>query len=309
MNVPRRISIFACLITLLMSGCQKDEILTVNQMVDILFDIYRFDATVQNISRHVDNETHVKYYNGIFVKHHTDKAHFDKSLEWYANHPEQWRLVHEKLELKGKDFEMQIQNGQLPELKARGIEMSNIDTMDFWISKENMYWYKDNNAQIDSDRISQVLDGRKYFVGARKIELTLRMRCEADSDVTVNTMLIVQYIKDKSKDTFQVKTLADNRWRKYYLSTGMLNKGISNVTVILADDNALSKMSSIEYENVHLSYIFPKDAEHIDEAEQRIFNRQKTNKRNRQNKSNTKRVENGEKNSSEQDKYSTLPLL
>ena len=306
-HCPRATPLFLILL-LTLTACRQDSILSIDQMAEVLFDIYRFDATIVQVNSYINDTDKARYYNGIFAKHHTDKAEFDRSLEWYARHPEQWRLVHKKLETKGQDFLDQINSGQLPELKARGIELSNIDTLDYWLSMPNMYWYRDGNEEIDSSRIHQELKGRKYFIGAQKIELTFRMRCASQDSVTVHTNMIINCLNNKKSDTIHVQAPADNRWHIYHLATGKGKKGITDVIVTIADSTAVNLLSSIEYEDMRLMYIYVRDGEHIDEADQRILNRMQSNKRIRQYQFNDKRDGNGQKNSSQLDKYPELPV-
>lgn len=298
------------LLLALLSGCAKsEEVLSVDRMVDLLFDIYRFEATTTQSAEYIADTTRVKYYNGIFAKHHITKEQYDRSLDYYASNPERWRLVYQKLRSKSELYLEQIQNGQLEELREHGIAQAMIDTVNYWLSKEEMYWYRDDNAAIDYDRLRQHLEGRKYFTGASKVELTFRMRCLSDSADTVRTSMIVRYPKTRQRDTLSVQAPADNKWRLYRLSTGTPRRDIFSVTVTLADSLDTRNLKAIEYEDVRLGYIYSKGEKHVNENDLHIFNRMRDSKRDRQYDFNSKRDKDGKKNSGEQSHDRFLPAL
>ena len=111
--------LLACALTLLV-GCKgNNDVLSVAEMSDVLFDIYRFEGTAAQIGRTMSHEEKVSYYDAIFAKHHTTKQQYDNSLKWYAEHPVEWRMVYHNLEARGKKYADQLKNDELPEMKKR----------------------------------------------------------------------------------------------------------------------------------------------------------------------------------------------
>ena len=89
----RRSILFACLICLL-SGCAKNEPhMSPSRMAPILADLHVADAysSIVRDSLHPNGEKNYDSLAGwtaeIFRKHSISREDFNKSMDWYRNHP------------------------------------------------------------------------------------------------------------------------------------------------------------------------------------------------------------------------------
>lgn len=120
--------------------------------------------------------------------------------------------------------------------------------------------------------------------------------------------MTIGYADGSKNDTLSIKAQADGKWHRYRLSTGTVKKEISRISVQIAHEESVKRLSSIEYEDVCINYIYPKNGKHIDIADERIFNGKMNNRRRRQFNLLKKRRGDDEKDSHELDKYPQLPI-
>lgn len=260
--VLKILSLFVALT--LLTACNSKPPLSVNQMVNLLFDIYRFDATLSQLDYPISENQKIQYYNSIFAKHNTTKEEYDEALKWYAAHPAEWTMVYDRLEQKGIEYAELVQNRELPELKNRKQTIQTTDTFDMWTSRENMYWYDDLVCDIDTQRIASTRDGSRYFVGTQRLELTCRMRGVSKEGIeNVHTQIVLHYMR-RDCDTFAVDVPCDSLWHRVRISTGRLKGNVSQLDLKVIDKSMLPKLSSFEYENLTLLNIYDKRKEHVE---------------------------------------------
>lgn len=67
------------------------------QMVDIMTDIHLVEGARSGTLLLGDTNTLPDYYAHIYQKHHVTEAEFKTSFNWYAEHPEELKVVYEKV--------------------------------------------------------------------------------------------------------------------------------------------------------------------------------------------------------------------
>ncbi len=248
---------------LLLVGCDRPPI-SQEKMEDILFDIYRTDAYIAMEDISMTPEKRVKLYDSVFEKHGITKQQFDEALDWYAHHTSDWKLIHNNLVTRSEEYQKRVENYEFtPE--AKPVVQDSIDTFDLWAPKSCWKWVE-ANGNFDRSQSDFTLDDRKYFVGAKSLIFTMKMRCWnniGESDVT--TMMVLKYSKG-ANDTLRYKARADSVERIYTLTKRVPEStSVSMVRVQVID--TVGTLQGIVVNDAHLYYTYNKHGKSIREIE------------------------------------------
>ncbi len=94
-----------------------DKILTREQIVEILADLYMLEAFLQEY-QYIERESRdsvMYFYAGIFTHHGVDPADFEEALDCYLLDGREMERIHEKLLSRLSLMESEAQSGQGPQ--------------------------------------------------------------------------------------------------------------------------------------------------------------------------------------------------
>lgn len=263
--MSKRVLYIALVLALMaLCGC-RERVLNRRDMADVLFDIYLTQATIQTVDRSMDYEDQAKYYDSVFAKHGITKAEFDHSLEWYADNPREWQLVYDDVMGRTEEFGERVENFEFVPAD-RDMRSDTIDTLDMWLPQRHWEWARAEGKDFEWDHVSQDLPERRYFVGALRMELSVRLRfCSPDSvePVKVRTMMVVHYSKKVEPDTSVREVPADSVLRRYTYRRPTLGRNVSRVEVMLLDSAAAGAVTRVYVDSVQLRYIYSNRGQYI----------------------------------------------
>ena len=75
-----------------------EDILNRDKFIEILVDVHVTDAMLTNqqlYDRKYAKDSTKSYYNWIYIKHKVNKEDFDKTMEFYTNHPELFNKLYD----------------------------------------------------------------------------------------------------------------------------------------------------------------------------------------------------------------------
>lgn len=262
--MKRRIEILLLIFSaLLLAGCDRPPIRQ-EKMEDILFDVYRTDAyiAVENVS--MSPEMRVKLYDSVFEKHGITKQEFDEALDWYAHHTKEWKLIHNNLVTRSEEYQKRVESYEFTP-KAKPIVQDSIDTFDLWAPRNKWKWVVED-GEIDRVQTDFTLDDRNYFVGAKSLIFTMKMRCWGDDGKdSVTTMMVLRYSKG-ADDTLRYKAPADSVERIYTL-TKRIPTTTSVSMVRVQEIDTVGTLQGVVVSNAHLYYTYNKHKKSIREVE------------------------------------------
>ena len=245
-------------------------------MEDILFDIYRTDASLNVMHRTLSAEEKVKYYDSIFKKHNITKEEFEEALDWYAHHTKEWQLIHHNLIERTEEFATRVEDYEFTPDEKPGAR-STIDTFDLWCPKVSWKW-REGDGKLDREQIDFVLDNRKFFIGARSIHFGMHMRCwTSDSTDHVTTMMVITYSKGKN-DTLSYVAPADSVERNYRFVMDVKNRSVSTLSVSLMD--TVDNLKGVNVDKVYLKYSYDNTKKSIDRPFQQVLRKMRDELRN-----------------------------
>ena len=113
--IEKRIKIIGLFILMINFGCGSqgaktpDGILTKEQMIPIMVDTQIAEAalSVKNIHGDSAKQYAADYYNFIYIRHKVKKEVFEKSLDYYIQHPKELDAIYSEVitELSKKEAE------------------------------------------------------------------------------------------------------------------------------------------------------------------------------------------------------------
>lgn len=133
----------------LLAGCHPHNILSRRQMISVLTDLHKAEATISAAGYSYGHEEAVgKCYYVVLEKHGITQAQFDSSLVWYTKHPERFDKIYPKvvarLESDLKKWEEEhptmvekAPSRQLPDLDRLLYQMRHGLLLDYWDIGEN----------------------------------------------------------------------------------------------------------------------------------------------------------------------------
>jgi len=114
LNASKYIIIFA----LLLSGCidrkavLPDGYISQGQMVEIMTDIHLVEGARSGTLLLGDTNALPDYYARIYQKHHVTEDNFKQSFAWYAQNPEELKIVYEKVLVNLSKLEEEVKMKQ-----------------------------------------------------------------------------------------------------------------------------------------------------------------------------------------------------
>lgn len=116
--MEKRLRLVILFILLISTGCWNKEkkapegILSKEQMIPVLVDIQLAEAALVIKNFHGDSAKQyaADYYNFIYIRHQVTKEEFEKSLNYYIEHPKQLDQIYSEViaELSKKEAEEEM---------------------------------------------------------------------------------------------------------------------------------------------------------------------------------------------------------
>ena len=113
----RKHSLIVIVVSILMlSGCRPKGILSSRQMRNVIIDLHKTEALMDEsgLSRY-NSEVRSVYYAQVLEKHGITQSQFDSSLVWYTAHPQLFDKIYPKV-LKSLEEEQETFREAHPEL-------------------------------------------------------------------------------------------------------------------------------------------------------------------------------------------------
>lgn len=154
--------------------------LPVDKCVDIIFEMHRADAiiSIKGFNDKNLNNDSLSYYNEVFVKEGVTRQEFIETIEWYVNHPDQYRDLYTKVINKVAQYE--------EDEKVRWEVAAQKDTNDIWNQKADWHIPLDGEKNPISYEIEETRQGT-YTLSA---DITYY---EDDQTDNPRTTLILEY--------------------------------------------------------------------------------------------------------------------
>jgi len=272
----RRIEILTLLVVALSMTCCNRAPIDSEKMEDILFDIYRTDATVNVMHRNMSAEERVKYYDSIFEKHGVTKEEFDEALDWYAHHSKEWQLIHHNLIERTETFAARVEDYEFTPNEKPGVQTT-IDTMDLWCPRGRWSWHE-GDGDLDRRQVDFDLDNRKFFIGAMSIHFGMHMRCwTGDTTDSVTTTMVIAYTKGDN-DTLRYVAPADSVERIYCFTKVLKERTVSTLSVHLMD--TVDNLKCVDVSRVYLKYPYDNTKKSMDRVYKQVLRDMKNELRN-----------------------------
>lgn len=269
------------MLVLTLCSCNR-EVLNQEKMIDVLLDIHRTEACFSIAHRRANADEQAQYYNYIFEKHGITKEQFEASLQWYAEHPREWRMLYDELSKKSEEYVQRVENYEFTPDMRRDVRDS-IDTFDFWYNDSRLRLYKVTNERYIQSDFEADWDGRDHFVGTRELRLVGQMRFYSKDTADVTTKMIVHLSKQKKPDTLKLVMPADSILRNYSIPFKVKDKNITKVEVSLLD--SLEALDYVEISGVRMLNVYDKYGKHFGESiKNRIYIRRRDKELERNNR-------------------------
>ena len=100
--MKRKRHIFLCTLylvtlSLCLPGCRPKGILHSWEMRELLIDLHKTEAALQQAGYKFSDPERIGYYAVVLEKHGTTQAEFDSSLVWYTAHPQLFDKIYPKV--------------------------------------------------------------------------------------------------------------------------------------------------------------------------------------------------------------------
>lgn len=236
------------------SGCVR-RVLSQKDMTDVLFDVHLAEATIKIVNPRYECIEYQEYYNSVFEKHGITKADFDRSLEWYAHHPEKLSIIYDSLKVRADEFQKRVEAYEFhPDEKPTHAD--SIGTFDLW------HWQREQRLEatarraISLDSLHFEINDTDYFARANEIDFHLRMRALSADTAEYCTRLIFCY-NDSLADTLSHRSFADTLTRRFHFYKLLPDTvDVQRMKIELID--FVGSISRVEIDSVELIRVFNK---------------------------------------------------
>ena len=242
------------LFCLLFIACDRrpSDVMDKQQMADVLTDVHITESAVELSQKKISKMPKHLYSNSVFEKHGITKEDFDRSVEWYALHPEKYievyDIVENRLDSLAKDIENYVYH---PDEKPTFLD--SIDSLNIWDKRPCLTYSAVRRSAFDSNDLEFYCSNVNLECGDH-YRLTLRMRAYDPDTVRRLLYLVVKKEEDKC-DTLSCGIRTDSVLRRYSLTIRLSDTVCpQSLTAVLID--SLEKVSSLEVDSVHLYRVY-----------------------------------------------------
>ncbi len=259
------LSVFSIISIACNSGDAPEGIIPKDEFIEILTEVHIADAVLTEkglYDRKLKDSTK-SYYNYIFVKHHINRATFDKSLQYYGKNTEEFQQMYNKViaNLKQKSAQFKIKKSIF---NIPAIVLAELKEQDKLINdkKETQLWTLKRSWSLPEDgKLNTIKFERKLAPVQAEYVLSAKYLIYKDDSTQGLTMLIYLYYKDGSHNTFQNKSFVkDEKWHKYTLkAVTHKNKTPDRIVCKMTDHRPGTKSKHLEIRNISLLRILKKN--------------------------------------------------
>lgn len=125
------------LLGLVMVGCRPRGVLSTSKMREVLFDLHKTEAILQQCGYNYGHDEAVaKYYYVVLEKHGVTKAQFDSSLVWYTDHPDFGNILYPRVvsrveaEVEELEHRVELRNAANGEPVGETVPTASVDVPD-----------------------------------------------------------------------------------------------------------------------------------------------------------------------------------
>ena len=225
------------LLFVLLSSCsiKPSGVLSQRQMVDVLFDIHKADATISVTSPYRTAADNREYYNRVFAKWNVTKENFDRSLEWYATRPDDLLDIYDSVRVRADNLQLRVEAYEFHP-KDKPTLIDSLDEFDLWKWQRVQFLENRGQREILPDSLRFAYNDSNYFARGNELNFRLEMTTHSLDTATFRTMLVLHYA-DSTRDTLSHTSLSDGVERKYhYTKTLPDTVALAQLDVILVDE-------------------------------------------------------------------------
>lgn len=241
--------VLVCL--LLFSGCDSrpSDVLSRDKMADVLFDVHKADATIDVSAPYKGVADKQEYYNSVFRKWGVTKEEFDRSLDWYAEHPDLLLAIYDTLRSRADDLQNRVEAYEYhPDDKPTYFD--SIDDFDLWKWQRVQMLENRGSRVIAADSLRFEINDSNYFARSNELIFDLEMRARSLDSATYRTYLVFQYA-DSTLDTLSHTSLADTLTRRYHYYKLLPDTvALSRLEIVFVDEPFW--LSKVEVKSVSL---------------------------------------------------------
>ena len=213
-----------------------------DKCAEIIFQIHRADAilNVKGLNDNVIDDPAASYYNDVFLKEGITRKQFMETIEWYLNHPKQYKDLYDKVIKKVSQFEQD--EAKRYEVKA------DRDTNDIWNMRSD--W----NLPLDGETnpIAFNIDAKKNGTYTHTCNVTYY---EDDLSDNPRTTLIAVYTDNTTDENSVYGVVKDGKEREVsvMLKTNP-NKQVKQMKGWVLDHSNGTVKKHIDCYNIQLKY-------------------------------------------------------
>ncbi len=197
---------------------RPNGLISEKDMVELIYDFCIAKSTLQNLNIY-DSIEQKQYYADIYTKNSITPQQFEKSLNWYAQNPEQLTSIYDSVQNRIKSLKTDIDNYKYhPEQKIID-QMRLLDTINLY-KFATKYEFKDT---VYNDTLRFDIDEKGYFAKSDRYIFTIQMEAMQDSAISSDTLqdahirLIVHYA-DSTKNILTSKIYCNGKKYKYTIA-------------------------------------------------------------------------------------------
>ena len=232
---------------------RKKDIIPKEDLIIILADIHIADG-IMNMPKYLNKypgRDTLSNYNDIFINHGYSREIFDKTLKYYANHPDDFELLYDDVLSNLSKFESEI--------NSQRFAIDNSDnSSNLW--KDAMEWKLPQNGKRNKITFSIPIDKQGFYI------IRVRIKMNKD-DASVNPRLSAYFWYDNGTGNGkryhfpETKIKKNDTWRYYIISLKTRDPKITHLKgFILNDDNdGTDWEKNVEVENISIQCQLPNE--------------------------------------------------
>lgn len=137
-----------------LTGCRPRNVLSSSRLEDLLYDMHRAEAILQQAGYNYGHEDEVmKYHYEVLAAHGVTQAQFDSTIVWYTSHPTRYDKIYPRVLAridKEMDKQSELENAARGEdLKPRNELRGLVDVMRDYLHGWKLIWYEAPVYQIN----------------------------------------------------------------------------------------------------------------------------------------------------------------
>jgi len=223
---------------------EQKEIISEDKFIDIVYDLHLMDGVLvaEKLNTKISPNDTVSYYNYVLKKNNVSRAEFDKTVEYYTEHTDEYAIIYGKVLKKINELQEDKKNKEKTEADSTKVAGN------LWNLKAE--WH------LPEDGVKNSIPYEFELNIAGKYTVSADIKMYEDDKTDDPRLTIIANYSDGTRDTQSDRSMEkDGKFHTYILSIITdKNKKLESISGWILDHGKTTLSKHSEVKNIKITY-------------------------------------------------------